>query len=115
MTYKMLNVPEKLDLLLEQFEEMKGLLEKNQPPKAVPQNLDLDSAIAFMSEKGYPTSKSSMYKRTSMGQIPFSRFGSKLVFDRDDLMQWCKDNTNVINVENELVINLAAAANKRSR
>jgi len=111
--YTALNVHEKIDLLLEQIEAIKGLLEKNQPPTASPQTLNLENAIAFMANEGYPLSKSSFYKLTSTSGIPFRRFGGKLMFDRDELLQWCKSKSIKDDARINVIRNLAMIANKK--
>lgn len=110
---KTLNVAEKIDLLLEEVGKIQELL-KNERPKPFSQTLNMDNAIAFMSIEGYPMSKSLLYKLTSMNRIPFWKFGNKLLFDKDELVKWCKDKTYAGNSTNEVIINLAAAANKKS-
>ena len=46
----------------------------------LPDTLNLSSALKVLDEHGFPTSKAKMYKMTSLGQIPFMKYGNKLVF-----------------------------------
>jgi excisionase family DNA binding protein len=112
-SHRTLNVPEKIDLIFERLGMIQELLERNEQPKTISQTLNLVNALALMFAEGYPMSKSSLYKLTSTGQIPFRRFGNKLIFDKDELMQWCKDKTSEANSTKEVIVNLAKAANKK--
>lgn len=107
-------LPQKIDTVTDQLEAIMKLLEKNQPAQAIPKKLNLSNAIAFMAGEGCDLSKSLVYKLTSTNAIPVRRFGRKLIFDRDELLQWCKDRTSLINSENEVIINLAKTANKKT-
>ncbi len=54
--------------------------------------MNIDEAIAYLNEQGYPIAKSTMYKYTMAGTIPFRRFGErKIVFDREELDQWASE------------------------
>ena len=48
----------------------------------------LSSALKVLDEHGFPTSKAKLYKMTSLGQIPFMKYGNKLVFSRKSLVEW---------------------------
>ncbi len=51
--------------------------------------MNIDEALIYLNEQGYPISKSTMYKHTMAGTIPFSRFGErKILFDVNELDQW---------------------------
>ena len=39
-------------------------------------------------DNGFPTSKAKLYKMTSQEQIPFMKYGNKLVFSRKALIEW---------------------------
>lgn len=60
--------------------------------KATPQTLSVDEAVTYLNANGAKISKSTIYKLTSEGKIPFRRFGErKLIFDRNELEQWAQD------------------------
>ena len=48
----------------------------------------MDEAIEFLKENGRPTSKSTIYKESSLGWIPCERAGKRLVFSRERLRAW---------------------------
>lgn len=84
------DLPEKIDLLLEEVRDIKEiLLKKMKQPKEVPKHLSLDDAIIFLASQGYKLSKSAIYKKTSNRTIPFTRFNGKLLFKTQDLLIWC--------------------------
>jgi excisionase family DNA binding protein len=107
------SVPQKIDTIASQLDAIMKLLEEGQPIKESPKKLTLKKAIEFMASEGCNLTESSMYKLTSTKGIPFKRFGRKLLFDRDELREWCKDKTSASNLENQVTINLAHKANKK--
>ena len=57
----------------------------------MPETMTLDSAVNFLKENGYPTSKGKLYKLTSKKEVPHFKYGHKLVFSRSDLLEWAKN------------------------
>ncbi len=60
------------------------------PAQEAPKNdtMLMDEAIEFLEENGRPTSKSTIYKESSLGWIPCKRVGKRLVFSRERLSAW---------------------------
>ncbi len=60
------------------------------PAQEAPKNdtMLMDEAIEFLKENGRPTSKSTIYKESSLGWIPCARVGKRLVFSRETLRAW---------------------------
>ncbi|MEO8947315.1 MAG: hypothetical protein ABI308_02830 [Mucilaginibacter sp.] len=108
-----LNFTQKIDLLIAQLDVVKKLVEKNISPDVVIDKLNLDEAIKFMASQGCYISKSLIYKLTSTNVIPVQRCGRKLIFDRNELLQWCKDRMSPVSLEKEVTINLAKTATKK--
>lgn len=54
-----------------------------------PDKLTLDGAIELLKKEGFPTSKAKIYKLTSNDQIPFGKYGNKLIFSSKELLTWC--------------------------
>ncbi len=53
------------------------------------ENLDIDEAMEYLSSLGVQVPKSTLYKHTMNGTIPFRRFGErKLMFKADELEVW---------------------------
>lgn len=107
------NFPERVDQLFTEILTIKKMLEKAKPQQDDSKTLSLDKAIKLMSTYGCELSKSSVYKLTSASSIPFRKFGRQLLFDRDEIIQWCKSKISELNLENKVNINLAATANKK--
>lgn len=59
----------------------------------MPETMTLDSAVNFLKENGYPTSKGKLYKLTSKKEVPHFKYGHKLVFSRSDLLEWAKNQS----------------------
>jgi hypothetical protein len=57
----------------------------------LPDTLNLSGALKVLEEHGFPTSKAKLYKMTSLGQIPFMKYGNKLVFSRKSLVKWAHE------------------------
>ena|ERR1035437_2203216 len=51
-------------------------------------NLDPNDAINFLAEIGYKCSLSQLYKSSAKNEVPFSKFGRKLMFNADELSKW---------------------------
>ena len=76
---------EQLNLKLERIE---ALLSSPTPQPIVKDTMLIDEAIEFLQENGRPTSKSTIYKESSLGWIPAQRVGKRLVFSRKELKTW---------------------------
>lgn len=87
------------------------------PEKASPQNevdtLTLEKALLFLREQGYPVSKAKVYKLTSTNEIPYKKFGQKLVFSKKDLLQWAENSTRIKNDKAEIIQTLAQSAGRK--
>lgn len=94
-------------------EEVSKLLPTNQPTKTEIDTMTLDSALAFLSEHGYPMSKAKLYKLTASEDIPCRKFGQKLVFSRKDLLQWAEKQTKPKSNKEETLLNLARSARRK--
>ena len=75
--------------------------------------LNLDSTLRYLSQSCYQISKSSIYKLTSSNLIPFKRLSRKLIFDKEQLNQWCLEKTSEIESKNVFTYSLSQIANKR--
>ena len=54
----------------------------------LPDTLSMPNALKVLEDNGFPTSKAKLYKMTSQEQIPFMKYGNKLVFSRKALIEW---------------------------
>jgi len=80
-----------------------------------PDTCSLMQAIAFLKENGYELSKSKLYKLTSSGQIPFRHFGRRLIFSREELLEWVKRETVSRSDSSEVLLTLAKSARNKSK
>lgn len=70
-----------------------------QLPKDEPERFNIDEAVEYLKKIGVIISKSSLYKYTANGDIPVHRYGTRLVFVRQELLEWTNlklQNTNEI-------------------
>lgn len=106
-----ITTPDKLTQVVS--EAVAKALDKTHPSNSVqiPDRILIDEATI---ELGLP--KSSIYKLTMEGKIPFSKFGNKLIFSRRDLKVWLHNNTiPEISIKNQVGENLMKQAKKKGR
>ena len=95
-------------------EEVSRAIPQTPKPKDEIDSITLEVAVTFLAENGYPISKAKMYKLTSANNIPYQKFGQKLVFSRKSLLAWAEANTKP--KHDSLAISLALARSaKRKR
>ncbi|QCR24746.1 hypothetical protein C1N53_21910 [Pontibacter sp. SGAir0037] len=76
--------------------------------------LPFEEAVKFLNNQGYPISESQLYKLTSTKQIPFKKFGRKLIFSRGDLLAWSKlQLVEPTNSAEEATLTLARSARRK--
>lgn len=76
--------------------------------------LTINEAEQYLNEIGYPIRKSSLYKHTMAGTIPFKRFGGrKIVFQPDALDEWAEAQLTDHNAEMEAMTKRVAENARR--
>lgn len=75
--------------------------------------LTMDEALKFMRENGFPISKSKIYKLTAKDELPYSKFGHKLVFSRRDLLVWAKKSLTQSSDNREGILAIVRSAGKK--
>lgn len=103
--------PEELATLVEK--SVSSALESRKPHKAEPDPMDLNNAVRFLREQGYPTSKAKIYKLTSSGHIPFRKYGNRLVFSRKELLAWAESQTVNPGDHSESVLAVSRSAGRK--
>ena len=63
------------------------------------ENLSPAEAVEYLSELGFPTTRSSLYNLTFRNKIPYRKIGKRTVFTRQELSQWVEKRT--LHVEDE--------------
>nr|WP_315198259.1 helix-turn-helix domain-containing protein [uncultured Flavobacterium sp.] len=109
------NLPFAVGVLLREVEEIKRMLTSNMP-RSEPniKRLSINEAVKFMLEKGFPVSKSKLYKLTSEGKIPFEKFGMRVLFKQDKLIDWIENEMNLsTKSDTNYVMSLANSARKK--
>jgi|LSQX01.2.fsa_nt_gb hypothetical protein len=81
-------MPRAIEELYEKLERIEAALSSPEPETPLNDTMLIDEAIQFLKENGRPTSKSTIYKESSLGWIPAHRVGKRLVFSRKELRTW---------------------------
>lgn len=89
-------LPSAVSAILREVEEIKKLLISNKP-RSKPDNkrLSINEAQKFLQEHGLPISKSKLYKLTSEGKIPYDKFGIRVLFREENLLEWIESQINL--------------------
>lgn len=78
------------------------------------ENLSLPEAMEFLAEMGVPTTRSNLYNLTFRGKIPYRKIGRKIVFSRQELLQWVERRTLHVEDESaEMRQRIAHSANRK--
>lgn len=81
-------MPRAIEELYEKLERIEAALSSPEPETPLNDTMLIDEAIQFLKENGRPTSKSTIYKESSLGWIPARRVGKRLIFSRKELRTW---------------------------
>jgi excisionase family DNA binding protein len=86
-----------------------------QPANTLPlqDSISLNEACAIIGTVEKPASKGTIYKLTMNGEIPFSKFGKRLVFSRKELIQWMESRTISGIKDRDLIANRVSASAKK--
>jgi excisionase family DNA binding protein len=78
-------VPEVIRQIFEKLERVEALLQDLHRQPEEETLLTLNEAAEFLK-----TSPGALYTKVSRGEIPFSKPGKRLYFDKDELRRWVK-------------------------
>ncbi|MDR1919022.1 MAG: helix-turn-helix domain-containing protein [Tannerellaceae bacterium] len=106
-----LTTPDNLRALIQ--EAVKEAMPQKVEEKNLPDTITLETAVALLEEYGFPTSKGKIYKLTSSGEMPFRKYGRKLVFSRKELIAWAESRTKRKNDRAEAALRIARSANRK--
>lgn len=95
-----------------QEEVAKAIPEVNNPKEEI-DTITLITALALLSEHGYPMSKAKLYKLTASEKIPCRKFGQKLVFSRKELLEWAESKTKPKGDKQDVLLNIARSARRK--
>lgn len=100
-------------ILLDLGEIRKLLLLKHKREPTYNEKLSTEKAILLLLDNGYQMSKSKLYKLTSNHKIPHYKIDNKLIFYKNELIQWM--DSQIIknpNTQTESIINSAILSTK---
>lgn len=55
--------------------------------------VDIEGAVAYLNDIGCPISKHTLYGLVAKEEVPFGKFGRRLVFSRKELAGWAERRT----------------------
>ena len=107
------SLPIAVSQVMDKLDRIELMLSKpaDPPQKA---RYDFKGTLDYLSEIGYPLSKSKLQKLTASGSIPCQKFYNRLVFDRAKLDKWVESQTEAVG-ENSAALTLARSANRKLR
>jgi len=109
-----LTTPEQLDEIVRNAikEVLPGKQEDK--PQKIPDTCSVEQALSFLLENGYKLSKSKLYKMTANKLLPFRYFGRRIIFSRDELLRWVKQQTTPSSNTSDTLLAIAQGARKKS-
>lgn len=108
-------LPSAVGLILSEVVEIKKILinDKSTNEPAI-KRLSSNDAIKFIKEQGVPFSKSKLYKLTSEKTIPHEKFGVRVLFRQDKLLDWIENEMNLsIKPDSKHIMILANSARNK--
>jgi excisionase family DNA binding protein len=86
-----------------------------QPAKTLPlqDSISLNEVCAIIGTIEKPAAKATIYKLTMNGDIPFAKFGKRLVFSRKALIEWMESRTISASKDNEVMTARISEAAKK--
>lgn len=113
MTNIVLTTPEELRAIVS--ETVSQTLAGFARPKNEPDNLTPDAAVAVLEQHGFIISKAKLYKLTAKGEVPFRKYGNKLLFSRKELLAWAESLARRVNDKGMAALAIAKNANRKLR
>lgn len=83
--------------------------------KELPDNLTPDAAVEALEQHGFLISKARLYKLTAKGEVPFRKYGNKLLFSRKELLSWADSLARRVNDKSDAALTIAKSANRKLR
>lgn len=113
MTNIILTTPEELRAIVS--ETISQTLAGLTVPKDQPDSLTPDAAVQVLEQHGFLISKARLYKLTAKGEVPFRKYGNKLLFSRKELLSWAENLARRVSDKTEAALNIAKSANRKLR
>ena len=83
--------------------------------KELPDNLTPDAAVEALEQHGFLISKARLYKLTAKDEVPFRKYGNKLLFSRKELLSWADNLARRVNDKSDAALTIAKSANRKLR
>lgn len=110
-----LTTPEQLEEIVQNAVK-KALPDKEETkPQKIPDTCSIEQALKFLAENGFQLSKSKLYKLTADKALPFRYFGRRIIFSRQELLQWVQQQTISSTNTEETLLSLAKSARNKQR
>ena len=113
MTNIILTTPEELRAIVS--ETVSQSLAGFTQPRNEPDNLTPDVAVEVLERHGFLISKARLYKLTAKKEVPFRKYGNKLLFSRKELLTWAENLAKRVNDKDEAALAIAKSANRKIR
>ncbi len=81
----------------------------------LPDTITLPKALELLENNGYPTSRAKIYKLTSAGEMPHRKYGNKLVFSRQELLEWADKQSVRVSTHAEAMESIEQNFKRRRR
>ena len=107
MTNIILTTPEELRAIVS--ETVSQSLAGFTQPRNEPDNLTPDVAVEVLERHGFLISKARLYKLTAKKEVPFRKYGNKL------LLTWAENLAKRVNDKDEAALAIAKSANRKIR
>ncbi len=86
------NMPNQIDRILSEIQAIKNIVSKFEKPEEIPKRLTVEKALEFLAARSFEMSKSLLYKKVAKREIPHYHFGNRVIFDTEELIQWCEQS-----------------------
>lgn len=96
-------LPQAAEHIIEKIDAIENLLSiiynptKIEPP---PEVLNFEQAHKLLQNRGVFIKRSTLYKKSSQGSVPFQKMSGRLVFKRSELEQWVEEQAQHVNNKN---------------
>jgi len=84
------------------------------PQKHQPERMNIEQASEYLSENGFLLSISGLRKFVFNKEVPYQKFGGKVIFNRSELLDWASSRISSNKKENAAASTLAISAKRQS-
>lgn len=114
MSEIILTTPEQLDVIVQNAIKKVLPNKEEERNQKIPDSCSVEQALQFLLENGYKMSKSKLYKMTANRDLPFKYFGRRIIFSRNELLEWVEQQSIPSSNPNAVLLNIAKDARRKS-